>query len=68
VSGATFTSYLTYSPAWERLSSSEKETFKKRMPFYRGGASEPGVNGYLVDDRVYSAGGRALNRSSVRSY
>jgi len=26
------------------------------------------VNGYLEQDRTYSAGGRALNRASVRSY
>jgi hypothetical protein len=68
VSGASFYSYLTYSAAWDALSATEKDQFKKRMPFYRGGAAEPGVNGYLVDDRTYSSGGRALNRASVRSF
>lgn len=68
VAGATFYSYLTYSSVWDRLSEVEKDAFKKRMPFYRGGAPEPGINGYLSDDRIYSSGGRALNRASVRSF
>ncbi len=66
--GATFYSYLTYSATWDRLSETEKDAFKKRMPFYRGGAPEPGITGYLTDDRTYSSGGRALNRASVRRF
>jgi Bacterial HORMA domain family 1 len=68
VSGATFYSYLTYSAAWDRLSATEQDQFKKGLPLYRGGAAAPGIAGYLVEDRTYSSGGRALNRSSVRSY
>lgn len=68
VSGAEFYSYLTYSSAWDKLSGTERDAFKKRLPFYRGGASEPGINGYLTNDRTYSSGGRALDRSIVRSY
>lgn len=68
VSGASFYSYLTYSSSWDNLSESEKENFKARLPFKRGGANEPGIEGYLSDDRTYSAGGRALNRTSLRSY
>ncbi|MBA1159216.1 hypothetical protein [Microvirga mediterraneensis] len=68
VAGAVFYNYLTYSAAWDLLPSEEKDAFKKRMPFYRTGAPEPGITGYLTDDRTYSSGGRALNRSSVRSY
>lgn len=68
IDGAVFYSYLTYSAAWDELSEAEKHAFKTRMPFYRGGAPEPGINGYLTDDRTYSSGGRALNRASVRSY
>ena len=68
VSGASFYSYLTYTDAWNRLSASQQDAFKKRMPFYRGGAPEPGIDGYLSNDRTYSAGGRALERTSVRSY
>lgn len=68
VSGASFYSYLTYTAAWYRLSATEQDAFKRQMPFYRGGAPEPGIDGYLSDDRTYSAGGRALERASVRSY
>lgn len=67
ITGASFRSYMTYNDAWNRLSSVEKEAFKKRLPFQRGDASEPGVSGYLSDDRSYSSGGRALSRASVRS-
>jgi hypothetical protein len=68
VTGATFYSYLTYSSAWDALSASEKEVVEGRLPFRRGGAPAPGVKGYFADDRSYSAGGKALVRSTVRSY
>lgn len=68
IGGASFYSYLTYNAAWDNLSDGEKQAFKKRLPFKRDGAPEPGVNGYLSDDRTYSSGGRALYRASVRSY
>ena len=68
ITGATFYSYLTYSASWQSLSETEKESFRKRLPFKRGGAAEPGVNGYLTNDLTYSAGGRAINRASVRSF
>ncbi len=68
ISGASFYSYLTYSAAWDHLSETEKDAFKKTLPFQRSGAPEPGVNGYLSRDRTYSAGGRALDRAIVRSY
>jgi hypothetical protein len=68
VQGASFYSYLTYSAAWDALTYTQRDSFKKSLPFYRGGAPEPAVSGYLVDDRTYSAGGRALGRSSVKSY
>ena len=66
--GATFYSYLTYSSSWGHATADDVEEFKKRLPFQRGGAPEPGISGYLSEDRTYSAGGRALNRASVRSY
>ncbi len=68
IDGATFYTYMTYSPAWDRLPETERGAFQRRLPFARNGAPEPGVNGYLTDDRIYSAGGRALNRASVRSF
>ncbi len=68
VSGATFYSYLTHSSSWTRLSDHEKDLFRRQLPFVRGGAPEPGVSGFLSSDRTYSAGGRALDRASVRSF
>ena len=68
VSEASFYSYLITSSAYDNLSTTEKEEFSKSLPFKRGEGIEPGVNGYFSDDRTYSAGGRALNRSSVKSY
>lgn len=68
ISGASFYSYLTYSPAWGKLTQDQKDEFKKTLPFRRGGANEPGISGYLSNDKTYSAGGRALDRSIVKSY
>lgn len=68
VSGAVFYNYLTYSSAWDALTPDERDAFKRRMPYYRNNASEPGVSGYLEADRTYSAGGRSLDRASVRSF
>ena len=67
VSHASFYSYLTYSAAWNTLTSTEQEDFNRRLPFQRTGAPEPGVNGYVSVDRTYSSGGRALDRASLRS-
>ena len=68
ITGAVFHSYLTYSPAWDQLSFSARETFSQDLPFQRQGAAEPGVSGYFIDDRTYSSGGRALNRAIVRNF
>jgi hypothetical protein len=65
---AKFYSYLTYGGAWSKATWAEKDAFGKRLPFRRGDAPEPGISGYMSDDRTYSAGGRALNRASLRSY
>lgn len=65
---ASFHSYMTYSPSWNRLTEAEISKFKERLPFTRGDAPQPGINGYLCDDRTYSSGGRALNRASVRNF
>lgn len=68
ISGASFYSYLTYSATWKALPSEKQDAFERALPFYRNGAPEPSINGYLVPDKTYSAGGRALNRASVRSW
>lgn len=68
VTGADFYSYLTYSAKWDGLTTEQRQAFKSALPFQRGGADEPGSAGYFVSDRTYSSGGRALGRSSMRSY
>ena len=68
VRGASFYSYLAYSSAWDSLTASQRQAVKDRLPVKRTGAAEPGVDGYWSTDRTYSAGGRALDRGSVRSF
>lgn len=68
VSGASFTSFLTYTDAFWNLSPAERDSFKGNLPFQRSSGTEPPINGYLQSDRTYSSGGRALDRSSVRNY
>jgi Bacterial HORMA domain family 1 len=68
IEGASFYSFLTYNSAWDNLSNDEKDAFKKTLPFQRGSASEPGVNGYMSNDKSYSAGGKSLDRSTLKKY
>ena len=68
IDGAYFHSYLTYSSAWYYLNESERQAIENRLPFQRTGAAEPGINGYSTQERTYSAGGRVLDRGSVRSF
>jgi len=68
IKGATFYTYLVFSQAWFDLSAAEKSAFEKTLPFVRGGATEPGIDGYLQQDLAYSAGGRGLQRATVRSW
>lgn len=68
ITNAVFYSFLEYSDTWFNLSDKERESFEKNLPIQRGVGSIPGINGYLDNDRTYSSGGRALSRSSVRSF
>jgi hypothetical protein len=68
ISNASFYSYLIYSSAWNSLSFGEQEDYKKKLPFPRSDATRPSVNGYFSNDKVYSSGGIALDRSIVRSF
>lgn len=68
ISGASFHSFLTYSVAWWTLTSDQRETVKDGLPLQRSDQPEPQVNGYFIDDKTYSSGGRSLGRASVRSY
>lgn len=68
IAGSTFYSFLTYSQVYHVASQSAKDTFKKTLPFIRVGADEPGLNGYMSSDKSYSSGGKALDRSTLKSY
>lgn len=68
ISGATFYSFLTYNSKYLALTAVQQAVFEGVLPFKRGTANAPGINGYMVDDRSYSAGGVALGRASLRSY
>ena len=67
VGGASFNSYLTYNSAWDKLSPKQQAEFDRRLPFTRTAAPEPDIIGYWSGDLTYSAGNRALDRSSLRS-
>jgi hypothetical protein len=68
IAGASFYSFLTYSSKWDKLTTEEKDGVKKTLPFYRTGANEPGINGYLSNDKTYTSGGKSLERSTVKNY
>ena len=69
ISGASFCSFLSYNSSWfNKATESERNEFKKNLPFQRSEGSEPSINGYLSNDLTYSSGSRALNRATVKSY
>lgn len=68
IDGASFHSYLTRSQAWHNLTQAERDNFENTLPFKRTVAAEPGISGYLSNDKTYSSGGRSLERSTVKSY
>lgn len=68
VDGAWFYSYLIYSSTWINLPADQKERLRGDFPLQREGASAPGITGYLAPDLNYAAGGRVLQRASLRSY
>lgn len=68
VAQAGFSSYMNYSTKWFSLTQAQQDAFENGLPISRTSAPEPGVAGYFVEDRTYSAGGRALDRQSVRSF
>ena len=68
IAGASFYSYLTYNSRWNSLTWQQRREFAERLPFQRSSGAEPSINGYWSQDLTYSAGGRALDRASLRSY
>ena len=67
VSDAHFTSFLTYSTNWFRLSIAARTAIERELPFQRAAGSSPALErGQWVGDRNYYAGGRGVGRSTVR--
>lgn len=67
IKNASFTSFLEYSAKWRGLSETDKRLFKEKLPFSRSYGNHSPIDGVEIADRSYSAGGRALDRRSVRS-
>lgn len=68
ITGATFYSYMTYSPAQDALSSDEWARFQATLPIQRGGAPEPGTSGGVWrTETTYSSNGSGVTRKSLRS-
>lgn len=68
ITGASFHSFLCYNSKWHALTPEEQNNFESGLPIKRSGASEPGVSGHFANDLNYTAGGRGLSRSQVRSF
>lgn len=69
VTGARFTSFLSYSNSWFDLTPDERERIESGLPIQRTHSSPPALEtGAWSDDLNYSAGGRGLGRSSVRTW
>lgn len=68
ITGATFYSYLIPNSAYSALSETERGKFLGQLPIERGSAPLPGISGHLSSDKTYSSGGKALDRSSLKSY
>jgi hypothetical protein len=69
ISNTAFSSFLSYNDKWWKLSSSERQRIATLLPFQRTTGDEPGIeNGFWVDDKNYSAGGRGLSRSTIKRF
>ena len=67
VSGAHFSSFLSYSSRWFAMPQSERDAIKQQIPVNRGTTDVPGLErGTWTADLNYAAGGRGLGRSTVR--
>lgn len=67
VSGCSFYSYLVKNNRWDSLSSGDRASIERDLPFQRGTADEPAIEGggRWVQDRTYSSAGRGVARSKI---
>ncbi len=69
VDGASFFNFLSFSDAWYALTSTARENIESRLPFTRATGRLPSdAYGSWTRDRVYTAGGVALDRAVFRSW
>lgn len=67
--GASWFSYADYSWAYGRLTSAQREDFKKKLPFDRTSGNAPSDGaGYWAVDRSYSQDGSGVRRQTFRPY
>ncbi len=68
ITGASFFNFLTFSTSWSLLSATSKSAVEATLPFIRETGMLPGTaNGYWTPDRIYAAGGVAVQRSVFRA-
>ncbi|MCY4298844.1 MAG: hypothetical protein OXC61_06050 [Flavobacteriaceae bacterium] len=65
---ANLHSFLIYNSNWWTLTEDERKIFERNLPFTRKKGEEPSINGYLSQDKTYSAGGKSIVRSTVKSF
>ena len=64
---SVFSSFLTYSSHWYRLSEYEKEKFQRHLPFQRREGEEPNIeSGYWADTGRYTAGELGVRRFLIQ--
>lgn len=62
-----FYNFLTFSPKWEALPSTERERIEKVLPFRRTDGTLPSDgNGYWTTDRSYSSASIGVTRQTFR--
>ena len=65
--GASFASYLTYTRAWSNLTEAQRAAIEADVPVKRTAAAKSPIAGALERDKTYSAGGRSVERTTVRA-
>lgn len=69
ITGASWFSFLEYSPKWLNIPRSVRENFKSRLPIQRTEGQGPqDGNGYWVTDRSYFTDGVGAQRRTFRPY
>jgi len=69
ITGASWFSFAIYNSAYFALTTSQRQEFKKKLPFDRTAGAEPtDGNGYWTADRSYSQDGSGVSRNTFRPY